>query len=191
MRKKVIFILLLTCLLRTPSGGNTLAIAQYQTTSYDKEQLKKDYRAFLQQLKELNKQYKEITGEMGQVMKEEGIPTWDMGEGVKLADTQKTTTETVNDLGGGAYIKETAKDMILTLDLPGYKKDSIKLKFKDGKTLSILAERKIDTLTKSFDRSFDLPAPGDQKASQAAYQDGVLTVKIPKIASQEVSIPIR
>lgn len=158
-------------------------------SAYDKEQLKKDYRAFLQQLKQLNAQYKEITGEIGQVMKEEGAPSWDMGESAKLVEGDKQTQ--MQDLEGGAYLKDSPKEMVLTVDLPGYKKDSIKLSFKDNKTLQITAQRKLDTVSRSFERSFDLPVPGDQKNSQATYTDGVLTVKIPKIASQEISIPVR
>ena len=173
MKKTSLFVLLLISV-------SSLANSQNQQPAYDKEQLKRDYRTFLQELKSLNTQYKEITGEMGQVMKEEGVPTWDMGE------------ESAQDLGGGAYLKSGQKDMTLTLDLPGYKKDSIKLNYKDGKTLQVTAQRKLDSLTRSFDRSFELPATADQKNSIATYEDGVLTVKIPKTTSpQEVSIPIR
>ena len=158
-----------------------------QTAAYDKEQVKRDYKAFLEQLKLLNAQYKEITGEMGKVIKEEGVPTWDMGKGLDLAPDKKMQ---VQDLGGGAYLKEIDREMVLTVDLPGYKKDSIKLSFKDGKTLSIQAERKVETIDRSFERSFDLPVPGDQRNAQATYADDVLTVKIPKIASQEVVVPV-
>ncbi len=183
--KKTLFLVLF--LLAVP--GLAQADTQQQNTTYNKEQLKQDYRVFLQQLKALNAQYKEITGEMGKVMKEEGVPTWDMGEGLNTGDKPKENTR---DLGEGAYLKETAKDMTLTLDLPGYKKDSIKLSFRDSKTLVITAERKLDSLTRSFERSFDLPSMGDQKNSVATYEDGVLTLKIPKTtAPQEISIPIR
>ena len=174
---------ILTCLLGTGSGQ-----AANQTT-YDKAQIKKDYRLFLQQLKELNTQYKEITGEIGQVVKEEGVPAWDMGEGALPGETK--AQEKIEDLGGGAYLKDAEKEMVLTVDLPGYSKETIKLRFKNEKTLEITAQRQLDMATKSFERSFDLPFPGDQKASGATYRDGVLTVKIPKITSQEVSIPIR
>ena len=177
MNKIFLFYLLLS-LLSSP----LLAATQQQQGTYNKEQLKQDYRVFLQQLKSLNAQYKEITGEMSQVMKEEGTPTWDMGD----------TAENKQDLGGGAYLKDGDREMVLALDLPGYKKDSIKLQYKDGKTLGIKADRKLDTVNRSFERSFDLPAMGDQKNSTATYEDGVLTVKIPKTTSpQEVSIPIR
>jgi HSP20 family protein len=166
------------------------SISQASTTTYDKEQLKKDYRAFLQQLKSLNAQYKEITGEMGQVMKEEGVPAWDMGEGLGQ-DKKEPASPALQDLGNGAYLKETDKEMVLTADLPGFKRDSIKLSFKDGKTLMIQAQRKLDNVAKTYERSFELPTPGDQRGTSAAYSDGVLTVKVPKTASQEVVIPVR
>ncbi len=167
------------------------AATQDQTVNYNKEQLKQDYRAFLQQLKTLNAQYKEITGEFGQIVKEEGVPSWDMGDGVKNLNGEKKEESASQDLGGGASFKENDKNMELALDLPGYKKDSIKLSFLDGKKLMVNANRKIDSKAKSYERSFDLPVPGDQKTTTATYEDGVLSVKIPKVASKEVSIPIR
>ena len=180
---KIFLLSLLLSFLSSP----LIAATQQQQGTYDKEQLKQDYRVFLQQLKTLNAQYKEITGEMGKVMKEEGVPSWDMGEGSTANPEDKT-----EDLGAGAFLRETDKEMVLTTDLPGYKKDSIKLRFQDSKTLVITAQRKLNALTRSFERSFNLPAPGDQKNSLATYEDGVLTVKIPKTTSpQEVSIPIR
>jgi len=166
------------------------ALAADQATTYDKEQLKQDYKLFLQQLKSLNAQYKEITGEIGQVMKEEGAPTWDMGEGLDL-DSKKEESKAAQDLGGGAFLKETDKEMLLTLDLPGYKKDSIKLSFQDGKKLLVSAQRKLESTTRSYERAFDLPVPGDYKGTTAIYEDGVLTVKIPKVATKEVMIPIK
>lgn len=175
MKKNLLVLLLLIV-------AQGITYAQTQQTTYDKEQAKRDYRVFLQQLKQLNAQYKEITGEIGQVIKEEGVPAWDMGEGIEPA---------IRDLGEGAHLKDDLKEMVLTVDLPGFKKDSIKLSFKDGKTLRINARRKLDTVDRSFERSFDLPAPGDQKNTVATYTDGVLTVKIPKTASQEVAISIR
>jgi DNA-binding ferritin-like protein (Dps family) len=186
MKKSIFTLLTISFML----SGTVWAANQY-TSTYDKEQVKKDYKAFLEQLKVLNAQYKEITGEINQVVKEEGVPKWDMGEGLNLTGAAAKDDLKVQDLGGGAYLKETAKEMLLTIDLPGYRKDSIKLNFKDGKTLLVNAQRQMDTLTKSFERSFDLPVPGDQKSTAASYADGVLTVKIPKVASQEVVIPVK
>lgn len=166
-------------------------LAADQTNTYDKEQLKKDYKVFLQQLKSLNAQYKEITGEIGQVMKEEGAPSWDMGDTNILGTDKKEEQKVSQDLGGGALLRETDKEMLLTLDLPGYKRDSIKLSFQDGKKLLINAQRKLETTTRSYERAFDLPVPGDSKGTSALYEDGVLTVKVPKVASKEVVIPVR
>lgn len=167
-------------------------LAADQVSTYDKEQLKKDYKVFLQQLKSLNAQYKEITGEIGEVMKEEGAPTWDMGDEIdKLTEEKKKEQKVTQDLGGGASLNETDKEMTLILDLPGYKRDSIKLSFLDGKKLLINAQRKVQTTVRTYERSFDLPVPGDHKGTSAAYEDGVLTIKVPKVATKEVVIPIK
>ena len=163
------------------------AMAADQAPAYDKEQVKKDYKIFMEQLKSLNAQYKEITGEIGKVMKEEGVPAWELGDTSKEQSQQPA----VQDLGGGAFLKETDGEMILSLDLPGYKRDSIKLSFQDGKKLLVNAQGRLETTARSYDRSFDLPVPGDQKDTSATYQDGVLTVKVPKVATKEVVIPIQ
>lgn len=188
--KSQIFLALFIFLYLLTITRDTLAVDQVST--YDKEQLKKDYKVFLQQLKSLNAQYKEITGEIGEVMKEEGAPTWDMGDGVgKLTEEEKKEQKVTQDLGGGASLNETDKEMTLILDLPGYKKDSIKLSFLDGKKILINAQRKVQTTVRTYERSFDLPIPGDHKSTSAAYEDGVLTVKVPKVATKEVVIPIK
>src|SRR3989338_708412 len=122
-KSQIRFIFLVFLYLLTPIR---YTLAADQVSTYDKEQLKKDYNVFLQQLKSLNAQYKEITGEIGEVMKEEGTPTWDMGDEVgKLGEDEKEEQKVTQDLGGGASLKETDNEMILILDLPGYKKDSI------------------------------------------------------------------
>lgn len=163
---------------------------QVNSTTYDKEELKKDYRAFLQQLKSLNAQYKEITGEISDVVKEEGVPSWDMGDtGILPKDDDKETKN--QDLGGGIALKETKKDMTYLIDLPGYKKDNIKLSFQGTGKITLKASRKVEQMTRSYERTLDLPAQGDSKLATASYEDGVLTVKIPKLDTKEVTIPVR
>ncbi len=190
MKKQLIFILFILSYLIIPV---TVAYsADQQTTTYDKEQMKQDYRAFLQQLKVLNAQYKEITGEISKVVKEEGMPTWDGGTGLDLGETTKNEDkETSEDLGGGVYLKQTERDMQYSIELPGYKKDSIKLTFQGTNKLAVHATKKVENISKSYDRTFDLPAQGDQKGISASFQDGVLTVKVPKVASKEVFIPVK
>lgn len=89
-------------------------------------------------------------------------------------------------------IKDTGKEYQLIADLPGFKKEDIKIDI-NGEVLSISAERKEEKNEKdeegkyiyrersfgSYSRSFDISSI-EAKDIQAAYTDGVLTLTLPK-----------
>jgi len=154
------------------------------------EQARQDYRQFAQQLKTLNQQYKQITGEMSKVLKEEGFPTYN-------EDTGEIGWS--HDLGGGkptsaANIEDTGDKMIVKLDLPGVKKDTFRIKIENNKWLHIQGERKDAAPPQgSFERLIELPALAQDKGTEAKYEDGVLTVtilKAPNMKKEEV-VPIK
>ncbi|MES2568420.1 MAG: Hsp20/alpha crystallin family protein [Verrucomicrobiota bacterium] len=76
-------------------------------------------------------------------------------------------------------------------ELPGMKKEDIELTVQDN-TLTISGERKVDTERKEgqtfrseryfgrFQRSVTLPVPVDSGKVKATYQDGVLSIELPK-----------
>lgn len=86
---------------------------------------------------------------------------------------------------------ETEKQFELHVALPGFKKEDIKLDFEEGK-LIISGERKFDTENKdnkyhfietnygAFKRSFFLPENILESGIEAAYENGILTVVVPK-----------
>ena len=89
-------------------------------------------------------------------------------------------------------IYETAeKDVIVKMDLPDVKREDIKLTFENN-VLSIEGQRELtanlghDRFQRlerghgQFRRSFTLPATVDGGRVDATYQDGVLTVKLPR-----------
>ena len=91
-----------------------------------------------------------------------------------------------------ADIYETPeKDVIVKMDLPDMKRDDIKVTFENN-VLSIEGQREIATNVErdrfhrierghgQFRRSFTLPATVDAARVDANYQDGVLTVKLPR-----------
>lgn len=190
MRKiTMMLILATTCFL----VSNNLLAAD-DTTTYNKEQLKQDYRAFLQQFKAMTAQYKDVTSEISKVMKEEGIPEVDLGD--KPSTTTVSSDKNVavlnyKELGDGAYIRENDREIELMIDLPGYKRDATKISLQDGNKLLVTSKRQIDTFTRSYERTFELPAPADDRGTRASFVDGVLTIKIPKLATKQVSIPVR
>lgn len=95
-----------------------------------------------------------------------------------------------------ADIKEDDNKFILTSDIPGFSKDSIDISLENN-LLTISGERtfedkekkedyhRIERVYGKFTRSFTLPAQTDSEKVSAAYQDGVLTVTIPKAESSK------
>lgn len=88
-------------------------------------------------------------------------------------------------------ITDTGDSYKLEADLPGFKKEDIRIDL-DGDRLSISAERKDETTKTekngavrrertygSFSRSFDVSGI-DASAISASYNDGVLTMTLPK-----------
>ena len=83
------------------------------------------------------------------------------------------------------------KDVVLKVDLPGMKREDIKVTFENN-VLSIEGERQmagdvpVDMFHRAerghgaFRRSFTLPASVDGSRVDAGYADGVLTVKLPR-----------
>lgn len=178
------------------------------------EQAKQDYRVFLDQLKALNSQYREVTNEIKEVIKEEGVPVIDdeTGELVMKKDFDddvRTQYAQTGPVFGDVDIRETDKEMIVKVDLPGVKKEAITVKIEDAKVLRIYGRRdneKEDIWNKGyvrtyqserhhgkFQRRIDLPALAKDTGIEAQYENGVLTVRIPKLTEtkKEVNISIR
>lgn len=85
---------------------------------------------------------------------------------------------------------ETAEELVLRADLPGLKREDIKVEIADGE-LTIAGERKIEKEEKekdfyrsersygTFARSITLPEGAKVDLAKAAVKDGVLEVKMP------------
>ncbi|MCO5112953.1 MAG: Hsp20/alpha crystallin family protein [Bdellovibrionaceae bacterium] len=91
-------------------------------------------------------------------------------------------------------IDETADHYLASFDLPGVKKEDISIEIKDG-YLTVTGERHRETKdTKAqhyersygkFQRRFSLPEKIDPKQIEAAFEDGVLQLLIPKTKEAE------
>lgn len=88
-------------------------------------------------------------------------------------------------------VEETDTHYLLSFDLPGVRKEDVKIELKDS-LLSVAGERSIERESRSrhfveraygtFFRSFQLPSDADADGVQAEYKDGVLGISIPKAA---------
>jgi HSP20 family protein len=88
-------------------------------------------------------------------------------------------------------IEETADGIRVTAEVPGMKKEDIRVEFENG-LLTIRGERTRETKTEeknfhrversygTFVRTFRLPASVNAEKIAASYADGVLTLEVPK-----------
>ena len=88
-------------------------------------------------------------------------------------------------------ISETEESYEVKAEIPGLKKEDIKLSVEDN-VLTLSGERKVEKETEKknyhrleraygkFERSFRLPREVDSESIKASYKNGVLTVQIPK-----------
>ncbi len=87
-------------------------------------------------------------------------------------------------------VEETDDEYLVSVDLPGFKKDEIKVECTENR-LTISAERSESEERRrrsrryygSFYHSFTLPRGTDVDQIRADYEDGVLTVRIPRSES--------
>jgi HSP20 family protein len=88
-------------------------------------------------------------------------------------------------------VEETKDEVVVTVELPGMAKDGIMVQA-HGDTLTITGERRREAETKDktvhlvergygrFQRVLGLPAEVDGARAKATYEQGVLTIRLPK-----------
>ncbi|MGZ5244366.1 MAG: Hsp20/alpha crystallin family protein [Bacteroidia bacterium] len=112
-----------------------------------------------------------------------------------LNDATVYPAEQANTFRPHAEISETEESYHLKLALPGYKKENISINL-DGNKLTISGEVKAETEAKedekkikyylreirngNFSRAFSLPKNADTEKIEANFNDGILSLYIPK-----------
>lgn len=98
-------------------------------------------------------------------------------------------------------IAETAKEFEIQVAVPGFSKRDFSIDLKDGK-LSITGERKLEKESKEknfisiqteygrFFKSFQLPENINEKGIEAAYENGILQLRIPKDDTKKIESKI-
>lgn len=100
-------------------------------------------------------------------------------------------------------VEETSDEFIVTAELPGMKKENIKISISKGR-LSISGDKKKelkDMIYHRLERSFGkfkriipLPSQVNPDSVRASYRDGLLTVTLPKVEKarpKEISIEVK
>ncbi|MFW5963555.1 MAG: Hsp20/alpha crystallin family protein [Natronomonas sp.] len=95
-------------------------------------------------------------------------------------------------------IEDTGDAFVVTADLPGFDRDDIDVEL-SGETLTLSASHSESTETEdenddrryirrerreqSVNRSIRLPAPVEEEDTEASYNNGILTVTLPKVGA--------
>ncbi|KAL1560107.1 15.4 kDa class V heat shock protein-like [Salvia divinorum] len=75
---------------------------------------------------------------------------------------------------------QTPESHLYSADIPGVRKEEIKVEVEDSRYLIIRTEAVAEEPHRSFSRKFRLPERVDVAGISAEYLDGVLTVKVPR-----------
>ena len=88
-------------------------------------------------------------------------------------------------------IHETTDHYVITAELPGLKREDIRIHVEDGRVTlegvrpdkgSCEQYHRIERGHGAFSRTFQLPAPVDSERIEAGLRDGILTVTCPKLS---------
>lgn len=119
-------------------------------------------------------------------------------EALEMWDVDRFGPATTDTTTMGIDLADHGDEFVLTADVPGFEKDDIELRLSDD-TMHVTAEREHEETEerdefyirsererRSLSRSVRLPEPVDEDAVEATYQNGVLTVTLPKREPSDV-----
>ena len=133
------------------------------------------------------------------------LDVWDPFEGWprrSLSDQLRPSfpSETSSFARASIDWKETPTAHVFKADVPGLKKEEVKVEIEDGRVLHISGQRnreqeektdtwhRIERSSGSFARRFRLPENAKIDQVKAAMEDGVLTVTVPKEEVKETDV---
>lgn len=128
------------------------------------------------------------------------LDIWDPFEGFSssVANIPSSARETSALANTRIDWKETPEAHVFKADLPGLKKEEVKVEVEDGRVLQISGERsreqeekndkwhRVERSSGKFMRRFGLPENAKMDQIRASMENGVLTVTVPK---EEVKKP--
>ncbi|GJS22345.1 17.3 kDa class I heat shock protein-like protein [Tanacetum coccineum] len=122
------------------------------------------------------------------------LDLWDPFEGFPFTNNQITRPQTSSSFAGtNIDWKETDTGHVFKADVPGLKKEEVKVEVEDDRVLQISGERtkeseekgdtwhRVERSSGRFMRRFRLPENAKVEEVKANMENGVLTVTVPKV----------
>ncbi|XP_059307695.1 17.8 kDa class I heat shock protein-like [Lycium ferocissimum] len=128
------------------------------------------------------------------------LDIWDPFENFTIANVPSSTSETSAFANARIDWKETPQAHIFKVDVPGIKKEEVKVEVEEGRVLQISGERskeqeekndqwhRIERSSGKFLRRFRLPENVKMGEIKAAMENGVLTVTVPKVEEKKPEV---
>ncbi|KAJ1389168.1 HSP20-like chaperone [Sesbania bispinosa] len=128
------------------------------------------------------------------------LDVWDPLEGLGFPNLPSSARETSAIASTRVDWKETPEAHIFNVDLPGLKKEEVKVEVEDERVLQISGERsreqeekddrwhRVERSTGKFMRRFRLPENAKMDQVKAAMENGVLTVTVPKEEEKKLQV---
>ncbi|XP_004246306.1 18.2 kDa class I heat shock protein [Solanum lycopersicum] len=120
------------------------------------------------------------------------LDLWDPFEGFPIANTPSSAREISAFANAKIDWKETPQAHVFKVDVPGIKKEEVKVEVEEGRILQISGERsrekeekndqwhRMERSSGKFKRRFRLPENAKTGEIKAEMENGVLTVTVPK-----------
>ncbi|GAB2235047.1 hypothetical protein Droror1_Dr00004325 [Drosera rotundifolia] len=131
------------------------------------------------------------------------LDIWDPFDGLlqsPLANLPSSARETSEFVNAKIDWKETPEAHVFRADLPGIKKEEVKVEVEDGNILQISGERskeqeektekwhRVERSSGKFLRRFRLPENAKLEEVKATMENGVLTVTVPKVEEKKPEV---
>ncbi|XP_021973186.2 17.3 kDa class I heat shock protein [Helianthus annuus] len=120
------------------------------------------------------------------------LDLWDPFRDFPISSSSDVSRETSGLVNALVDWKETPEAHVFKADLPGIKKEEVKVEVEDGNILQITGEKNVEKEDKNdkwhrverssgkFTRRFRLPENAKMDQVKAAMENGVLTITVPK-----------
>ena len=143
-----------------------------------------------------------FTGRRSNVFDPFSLDIWDPFQGISSAVTNlpESSRETAAFANARIDWKETPEAHVFKADLPGLKKEEVKVEVEEGRVLQISGERskeheeknekwhRVERSSGKFLRRFRLPENAKIEEVKASMENGVLTVSVPKAEEKKPAV---